>query len=209
MTRPSTEAARRRYSDQIIRPAGALFLGCCLMAGSPSPHAQLSEDQRRIIVSSPAQASQFILRLEDLPAESTIASGLTYATKQFGLVQVSPDGRRAAFSTMGHHSMVGLVNLQTEKLTEIDLIAEGDVLALHWSPDSRFMAYEILPASGYRRVKVYDAQTMSARPLDVPEGDPRVHVAFQGWDEPAWLQLIVTGIPSQRQQTFSSDLVAD
>jgi hypothetical protein len=116
-----------------------------------------------------------------LPTESTLAPGLSYHPQRFELVHVSPDGRYAAFSTVGHHNLIGLLDLATMAVREIDLVTEGDVVAFHWAADGRTLAYDYVPASGYRWVKGYDIE--SGKGLVVPrtERNSAIHLTFVGW----------------------------
>lgn len=98
--------------------AGILAISGCLLACNPAPlvnpsSVNLSSDQQALVITSvdPALSDQFTLK--HLPTESKVAPGLYFHPKRFDLVQVSPDGRFAAFSTMDHHTLVGLLNLGT------------------------------------------------------------------------------------------------
>ncbi|MGC4096896.1 MAG: hypothetical protein QM706_07245 [Nitrospira sp.] len=167
-------------------PLGLLLIGGFLLAcAAPSipayPSVQLADDRQAIQVIPFRGAIPSHLSFQRLPTESTIAPGLSYDSQRFELVRASPDGRYAAFSTAGHHDLIGLLDLATMAVREIDVVSEGDVMALHWATDSRTLVYDYVPANGYRRIKGYDIP--SGKGLIVPRttGNSAVHVMFEGW----------------------------
>jgi hypothetical protein len=148
-----------------------------------------------------------VLSFKDLPTESSVAPGLFYQPERFGLSDISPDGRQVAFSVQGHHSMVGLLDLERKQAKEIDLVTEGEVLAFHWTPDSLMLVYEIRPASGYQRVKAYDLATAARRTISLLEGTPAANVTFLGWGVSAReLRLAVTDAQTRQRRIVILDL---
>jgi hypothetical protein len=170
----------RRFSAGIFALIG-LLLACGTIHPVASPSVQLSPDQQALMVTlaDPAIPSQ--ITLKNLPSESTIAPGLYFRPKRFGLVQVSPDGRFAAFSTVDHHTLVGLLDLTTIAVQEIGVVTEGEVLNFHWTADSRVFLYDYLPASGYQRVRGYDLQSREGLVLPPAEHHSATHLAFERW----------------------------
>ena len=142
---------------------------------------KLSQDQQALVLTSADPAIPGRLTVKHLPTESTIAPGLYFSPKRFGLVQVSPDGRFAVFSTVDHHTLVGLLDLAAMAVREIDVITEGEVLSFHWAVDGRLFVYDYLPASGSQRVRGYDVQ--SGEGLVVPRAvhSAATSLAFEQW----------------------------
>lgn len=184
---PDSEADTVLRGDRRTRSTiGLLLVGGLLLAcGAPSisayPSVHLAPDRQAILVITSDRTPPSQLSLQSLPTESILAPGLFYHPQRFELVRVSPDGRYAAFSAAGHHNLIGLLNLATMAVREIDVVTEGDVVAFHWAADGRTLAYDYLPASGYRRVKGYDLK--SGEGLVVPRTDRNsaIHVTFESW----------------------------
>jgi hypothetical protein len=141
----------------------------------------VAPDRQTILVIPSNRATPSRLSLQSLPTESTLAPGLFYHPQRFELVRVSPDGRYAAFSAAGHHNLIGLLHLATMTVREIDLLMEGDVVAFHWAADGRTLAYDYLPASGYRRVKGYDIESGEGLVIPRTERNSATHVTFESW----------------------------
>jgi hypothetical protein len=191
-----------------ILAISALLLACGAPYLSASPSVELSSSRQALLVTSEHQAPPTQLTLQSLPTESTIAPGLFFRPQRFDQVRLSPDGRYAAFSTVDHHALVGLLDLATMAVREIGVITEGEVIAFHWSADSRTLAYDYRPASGYQLVKAYDVR--SGKGLVVPRlgGGSSVHITFEKWgSQPGELVLSVTDVQSNRRQTDTITLV--
>ena len=157
------------------------LLACGAQPLSVFPSVDLAPDRQTILVIPSNRATPSRLSLQSLPTESTLAPGLFYHPQRFELVRVSPDGRYAAFSAAGHHNLIGLLHLATMTVREIDLLTEGDVVAFHWTADGRTLAYDCLPASGYRRVKGYDIESGEGLVIPRTERNSATHVTFKGW----------------------------
>jgi WD40 repeat protein len=191
-----------------------VFTGCLLSTCSPVlpvnlSSVTLSPDRQALVITSgdPAIPDQFTLT--HLPTESAIAPGLYFRPKRFGLVRVSPDGRLAAFSTVDHHTLVGLLDLATMATREIDVITEGEVLTFHWAPDSHLLVYDSLPAHGYHRVRGYDV--LSGERLVVPRTEHRasVHLTFEQWGSQP--REVIVGMKEQHSdepRTITVNLIA-
>ena len=208
-TAPSLSAARRCSHG----PLGLLLVGGFLLAcATPSipayPSVQLAADRQAILVISSRGAIPSRLSLQGLPTESTIAPGLSYGSQRFELARTSPDGRYAAFSTAGHHDLIGLLDLATMAVLEIDVVSEGDVMALHWAADGRTLVYDYVPANGYRRVKGYDIQSGIGLIVPRTQRNSAVHVMFEGWGpRPHEVILRLTDGHSHEQQTETITLI--
>ncbi|NJL16245.1 MAG: hypothetical protein HC938_02670 [Nitrospira sp.] len=125
-----------------------------------------------------------------------------FRPQRFALVLLSPDGRYAAFSTEDHHTLIGVLDLHTMAVREIDVITEGEVIAFHWSGDSRLLAYEYLPASGYRRVKAYDIQTGKSLVVPRNDGQTVLHITFEAWgSQPQDVVLSVLNVRTNERRT--------
>lgn len=199
--------AQRRLRAWSALFAGVALCGCSQSNDSISPAARISPDRQQLIIEHPGGNAPSVLSLKELPTESSVAPGLFYQPEQFGLNDVSPDGRHVALSVKGHHSMVGLLDVEHKQVREIDLVTEGDVLAFHWTADSLMLVYEIRQASGYQRVKAYDLATAARRPIPLPEGTSAANVTFQGWGVSArQLRLAVTDARTLQQKTVILDL---
>ena len=90
---------------------------------------------------------------------------------------------------------------------EIDVITEGEVLGFHWAIDSRTLAYDYLPASGYRRVKAYDIQTGESLVVPRNEGQTVLHITFEAWgSQPRDAVLSLLDIRTNNRQTSTVTL---
>ncbi|BFU92213.1 MAG: hypothetical protein NTAFB01_34000 [Nitrospira sp.] len=205
---PLAHIGRRTRSALGLLLIGGFVLACGAKPISAYPSVQLTPDRQAILVIPSDRTTPSQLPLQSLPTESTLAPGLSYHPQRFELVRVSPDGRYAVFSTAGHHNLIGLLDLETMAIREIDLLTEGDVVAFHWAADGRTLAYDYLPASGYRRVKGYDIE--SGEGLFVPrtERHSATHVMFDGWGPgPHEVILCVTDIRSHEPRTETVTLI--
>jgi hypothetical protein len=156
---------------------------------------QLTPDRQAILVIPPDRTTPSQLSLQGLPTESTVAPGLFYHPLRFELVRVSPGGRYAAFSAVGHHNFIGVVELATMEVREIDLLTEGDVGAFHWASDGRTLAYDYVSAGGYREVKGYDIESGEGLVVPHTERKSASHVTFQRWGtQPHEVILRITDI---------------
>lgn len=187
---------------------GGFLLACATPSIPAYPSVQLADDRQTILVIPSRGETTSRLSLQSLPTESMIAPGLSYGSQRFELIRVSPDGRYTAFSTAGHHDLIGLLDLATMAVREIDVVSEGDVMALHWAADGRTLVYDYVPANGYRRVKGYDIQ--SGKGLIVPRtpGNSAVHVTFESWGpRPHEVILRLTDGHSHEHQTETVTLI--
>ncbi|MDF0665142.1 MAG: hypothetical protein P0119_03600 [Nitrospira sp.] len=199
---------RRTRSVLGLLLVGSFVLACGAKPVSAYPSVQLTPDRQAILVIHADRTTPSQILLQRLPTESTVAPGLSYRLQRFELVRVSPDGRYAAFSAAGHHNLIGLLDLATMMVREIDVVTEGDVVAFHWTADGRTLAYDYLPASGYRLVKGYDIE--SGKSLVVPrtERNSAVHVTFESWGpRPHEVILRVTDIRNNERRTETVTLI--
>lgn len=198
----------RRWSTRGILALFSFLLACGAPNISPSPSVELTQDRHALLVTSANSATPYHFTLQSLPTESTLVPGLSYRPERFDLVQVSPDGRYVALSTAGHHTLIGLLDLATLAVREIDVVTEGDVVAFHWAADGRTLAYDFIPAGGYRRVKGYDVE--SGKGLVVPRTDRQsaIHVTFEKWGaNPREVVLSVTDAGSNERHADTVTLI--
>lgn len=181
-----------------------LELACGASHLSAAPSVELSSDRQVLLVRSTHQTLPAQLTLRDLPTESMVAPGLFFRPQGFGHVRLSPDGRHAAFSTVDHHTLVGLLDLSTMAIQEINIITEGEVSAFHWRGDGRALAYDYLPASGHRRLKAYDVVTGEG--LVVPRGETRIaaHITFENWGPQPREVIVRITDPRTNQHRFTT-----
>ncbi len=204
-------AGRHTRSTIALLLVGDLLLACSAPPLSAYPSVQLTPDRpdrQAMLVIPSDRTTPSQLPLQSLPTESTLAPGLSYHPQRFELVRVSPDGRYAIFSAAGHHNLIGLLDLETMAIQEIDLLTEGDVVAFHWAADGRTLAYDYLPANGYRRVKGYDIE--SGEDLVVPraERNSATHVTFESWGpRPHEIILRITDRGSNERRTETVMLI--
>ncbi len=185
-----------------------LLPACSAQPLSTYPSVQLAPDRQAILVIPSHRTTPSQLLLQSLPTESTLAPGLFYHPQRFDLVRASPDGRYAAFSAAGHHSLIGLLDLATMAVREIDLLTEGDVLAFHWAADGRTLAYDYVPASGYRRVKGYDIESGNSLVVPRTERNSAIHVTFESWGpRPHEVILRITDVRSNERRTETVTLI--
>ncbi len=190
------------WSTLGILAISGVLLACATQNIPSYPTVQLTPDGQAILVTPHNQSARSPFTLQNLPAESTITPGLLFHPQRFAQVLLSPDGRHAAFSTEDHHTLVGVLDLATMAVREIDVITEGEVVAFHWSGDSRLLAYDYLPASGYRRVKAYDIQTGESLIAPRNEGQTVLHITFEAWgSQPRDLVLSVLNVRTNERRT--------
>ncbi|HEY5932957.1 MAG TPA: hypothetical protein VIT63_08565 [Nitrospira sp.] len=201
-------AGRRTRSTVGLLLVGGLLLACSAPPISTHPSVRLAPDRQAILLVPSDRTASSQLLLQSLPTESTLAPGLSYRSQRFELVRASPDGRHAAFSTAGHHNLVGLLDLATMAVREIDIVTEGDVMAFHWAADGRTLAYDYLPASGYRRVRGYDIETGEGLIVPRMERNSAGHVTFESWGpQPHEVILRMTDIRSNESRTVTVTLI--
>ncbi len=185
------------------------LLACSTVTPVTSPPVNLSPDQQTLVITSADPTAPRRFTLESLPPESTIAPGLYFRPKRFGLVQVSPNGRYAAFSTVDHHTLVGLLDLSTMVVQEIDVVTEGEVLNFHWAPDSHLFLYDYRPASGYQRVRGYDLQSGEGLVVSRTHYRSATHLAFAEWGfEPREVILSMKERPTDEPRTTRVMLIS-
>ncbi len=184
-----------------------LELGCGTPHLSTGPSVALSSDRQVLLVSTD-QTPPARVMLQNLPTESTVAPGLFFHPQGFDQACLSPDGRHAAFSTVDHHTLIGLLDLNTMAVREVDVITEGDVSAFYWSADSRTLVYDYAPASGYRRVKAYDVETGDDLVVSHNEGKAATHISFKNWGpQPREVILSVTDVRTNERRITTVTLL--
>lgn len=179
--RPVIVGCRRNWSTLGTLAIAGILLACGAPHVSASASVALASNRQAILVTSTNQAAPSQFTLQSLPTESAIAPGLFFRPQRFDQVRLSPDGRYAAFSTSGHHTLVGVLDLASMAVREIGVITEGEVMVFHWAADSRTLVYDYLPASGYRRVKGYDMKSGERLVVSRIDGKSAVHIMFEDW----------------------------
>lgn len=184
-----------------------LELGCGTPHLSAVPSVDLSSDRQVLLVSND-QTPPARVTLQNLPTESTVAPGLFFHPQGFDQVCLSPDGRHVAFSTVDHHTLVGLLDLSLMAVREIDVITEGDISAFHWSVDSRTLVYDYIPSSGYRRVKAHDVQSQERLLMPRIEGSSSHHLTFERWGpQPREVVLSITNVRTNERRMTTITLI--
>ncbi|MGE0643944.1 MAG: hypothetical protein AB7P24_09745 [Nitrospira sp.] len=204
---PATVGLGHSYTLGLLILCG-LELGCGTPSLSAFPSVDLSSDRQVLLVTSTGQAPPARVRLQDLPSGSTIAPGIFFRPQGFDHVRLSPDRRHAAFSTVDHHALIGLLDVATMVIQEIDVITEGEVSAFHWSADSQTLVCDYTPASGYRRVKAYDVETGADLVVSHNEGKAATHISFKSWGpQPREVILSVTDVRTNKHRITAVPLL--
>ena len=199
---------RHTLSTIALLLVGNLLLACSAPPISAYPSVQLTPDRQAILVIPSDRTTPSQLPLQSFPTESTLAPGLSYHPQRFELIRVSPNGRYAVFSAAGHHNLIGLLDLETMVVREVDLLTEGDVVAFHWAADGRTLAYDYLPASGYHQVKGYDIESGEGLVVPRTERHSAAHITFDGWGpRPHEIILRITDIRSNERRTETVTLI--
>ncbi len=183
----------------------SVLLACGTHPLSASPSVALSPDRRALLVTSTNQALPAQMTLQSLPTESTIAPGLFFHPQRFDQIRLSPDGQYAAFSTVDHHSLVGLLDVATMAVREIDVVTEGDVVAFHWAADGRTLVYDYIPANGYRWVKGYDLESGEHLVVSRIVRNSPMHVMFESWGPRS--HEVILGVTDKRSNERRTETV--
>ncbi|MBI5059695.1 PDZ domain-containing protein [candidate division KSB1 bacterium] len=97
---------------------------------------------------------------------------------------VSPDGKSAVYGD--NNRKLWLVSIPDGSHTQIDT-SGWEMRSYEWSPDSRYVAYDIVQQSGYSQVKVYDVKEQKIHTVT----DPLFSSYSPTWDPKGkWLYFI-------------------
>lgn len=204
----SIRVGSRVHSTIGLLVVGSILVACSAPLLSAYPSVQLAPDRQAILVILSDRTTPSQLSLQDLPSESTLAPGLFYRAQRFDLVRISPDGRYAAFSAGGHHNLIGILDLASMAVREIDILTEGDVMAFHWAADGRTLAYDYLPAGGYQRVKGFDIESGEGLVAPRTERNAAIHITFESWGpRPREIVLRVTDGRTDERWTETVKLI--
>lgn len=130
--------------------------------------AVADQKEKTLYWRGPGGSLQRLIRLRDLP-ESFTPQGATpdirfgVSADHFTALALAPEGRRVAFTTMGTHGFLAVVDAPAGSRTgghllPLDLGFETGYERLYWSPDGRYLAVLTSPPSGALGTCVYDVQ---------------------------------------------------
>jgi len=145
-----------------------------------------SAENRAITVHKSDGSVETVLTIAQLPEElEQLPIGL--GNQSFADVALSPDGRVVGFAVKGHVGWAGLLDLTTRSVRPVLLVAEGSVdRLLGWSPDGRYLAVQVTPASGFKSIKIIDANSGGAVATPFAENaythEPDVDIINTSWD---------------------------
>lgn len=143
------------------------------------------------LVSIRGEESRQVVGVEDLPRELRFGE-LVFGTNIFRLEKPcwSSDGSAIAFAAQGHSSLVASIDLAKGEVVVYDDNYEGNFGRVAYSPDGQYLAYESLPATGWRSITVLElsskekislggkkAGLWASWPAWAPDGS---HLAFVG-----------------------------
>jgi hypothetical protein len=147
-----------------------------------------------------------VLSLNQLPtAIEGVPAGL--ANERFRGALLSPDGYVVGFAVAGHVDWVGTLDLRTRTVFAILPVPAGSAdTILAWSPDSRFLAVAVTPASGLRAIKIIDSlsrQVFATAFDEAPQAyDPAAFITDASWDESGTIFRFTLAQPSGRGTRF-------
>ena len=87
----------------------------------------------------------------------------------------SPDGKQLAYGDEKNRLLV--VDVAAGSHSPIDT-SNGEIRTYDWSPDSRYLAYEVALANGWNQVKIWDGKTKKS----VEISDPMFDSGSPSWD---------------------------
>ena len=178
--------------------------------------AYASGPEKALYWQAPGGAPRRLIRLQDLP-ESFTPQGATpdirfgVAADHFTAIAVAPGGGRVAFSTMGVHGFVAVVDAPSGSNTgghlfPLDIGFETGYRQVLWSPDGRYLSVLATLPSGAEGALVYDVTAGTRLDSGWPEltrllPRPDYSVAPVGWESATTLRLRVAGGPSGNLNT--------
>lgn len=170
MSRPMAENLREdllvRIRNNIYQIASARYLGSSQARAEAGELRWKKEGEQRSL-----------MQLKDLPKEfSPIGSkGERFGVGRdsFLALAIRPDDGEVAFATAGTHGLIGTVSVkETPVVNALDLIVEGSVKLMVYSPNSKYLAVEESAPSGSSRVRVYIPQTKRRLDLNLDTAFP-------------------------------------
>ncbi|MBI4169358.1 MAG: PD40 domain-containing protein, partial [Acidobacteria bacterium] len=87
----------------------------------------------------------------------------------------SPDGRRLAW---GDHKLRLIVADAASGATSVVDTGEFEIRTYEWSPDSRYLAYDVSTGNGFNQVRLWDGQTKTVHDFS----DPMFNSHSPTWD---------------------------
>jgi hypothetical protein len=171
---PITQEGRMNARTQTIRLAATFFvllvsvftfqvpLFSSRMA--ENPQVGLADEGKTITVKLAGMKAEVVLRLEQLPQASTIASGMKLDNTKFAHPSLSPDQKWVVFTVVGRpHCWIGAYDLKakTPSVKQLDFLFDGAGGPARWAPNSANVAVVTNPASGLRAIKIFNPSTQA------------------------------------------------
>lgn len=150
-----------------------------------------------------------------LPAEWRVDADAVFRVKAERLLHVvpSPALRWVAWETNAVHDLLGVVPAAGGPVKVLDFFFDSSADSLRWAPGDRYLAAFHLPPSGYRELRVYDAErgVRLVAPWD-EECAPAsgCEVRSGSWTGPTTLTVTTSGAePARRYTVNARQLPAD
>lgn len=120
--------------------------------GTPKqPEMQVTRAENNTVLVLTRQGYSRRLTLADIPADFHASTEAT-----FGVTRLSPQEHYLAFTVHAHDDSAGILDLRTNQIALLTTVQHGLIGPnLAWSPDEQFIVFELLPASGLRRVELF------------------------------------------------------
>ncbi|MGH9866905.1 MAG: S41 family peptidase [Candidatus Polarisedimenticolia bacterium] len=87
----------------------------------------------------------------------------------------SPDGKRLAWGD--HRFRLMVADAASGSASEVDA-GEFEIIAYQWSPDGRYLAYDLSTSNGFSQVRIWDSQSKKIFPVS----DPQFNAYSATWD---------------------------
>jgi len=174
------------------------FLGYVAYIGH-TPVVILSQDKKSVILTNHFDKTRKeILNITKLPKKSTVDPDFGFSNHTFNDASLSPQHDFVAFSVHGVHDWIGLYNIKNEDITDIDSFSVAIPGNILWSPNNRFFAIEILPASGYKTIGIYDIKLKKAleTPYEQRVAQEQLDVTKPQWSRDGSTLSVILSDPS-------------
>lgn len=150
-----------------------------------------------------------------LPAEWRVDADAVFRAKAERLLHIAPSPalRWVAWETNAVHDLLGVVPAAGGPVKVLDFFFDSSADSLRWAPGDRYLAAFHLPPSGYRELRVYDAErgVRLLAPWDeecVPASGCEVRSG--SWTGPTTLTVTTSGAePARRYTVEVRTLAAD
>lgn len=180
----TTRSAFRPVADTVVALAAAVVLGCSPRETAPPPDIQATADPSLASAADPQPAFYLengvlyrrdeagvrpLLALDSasappgtpvLPGEWRVDADAVFRVEAERLLHVvpSPALRWVAWETNAVHDLLGVVPAAGGDAEVLDFFFDSSADSLRWAPGDRYLAAFYLPPSGYRELRVYDAE---------------------------------------------------